>query len=166
LLTRNPFCGMMLTAFEVTMLGLIAIQRDGVSKWFVRYTANSSEEAISMGYSFFQHGATNNPDMTWLSEWSFLFLSGEAQMFDYFVRSSFNRLMNEQARLYKGKRGGILQPARDIAVGMMRNLEFVTDLRPRASLGHIHALGSISAEKPDSDYSVTGTFSPQLKNYE
>ena len=156
---------MILTAFEVmTMLGLLEIQRDGVSKWFVRYRANSVEEATSMSYSFFQHGATENPDMRWQSDWIFTFMSSEAQMFNYFVRSSFNRLMNEQAGLYKGKRGGILQPARDIAVGMMRNLIFVTDIRVKGSNGDMLSIGSISAEKPDCDYSVTETFTPQLRN--
>jgi len=158
---------MMFTAFEVkTMLGKLEIQRDGISKWFVRYTASSSEEAVSMGYSFFQHGATENPDMRRQNDWTFTFMSSEAQMFNYFVRSSFNRLLNEQADLYKGKRGGVLQPARDIAVGMMRNLDFVTDIRVKASNGDMLSLGSISAEKPDCDYTVATASLPQIKDYE
>ena len=148
------------------MLGLLEIQRDGVSKWFVRYTANSRVEALSMSYSFYRDGATENPDMRWQNDWTFTFMSSEAAMFNYFVRASFNRLLNEQAELYKGKRGGILQPARDIAVGMMRNLNFVTDIRVKGSNGDMLSIGSISAEKPDCDYSVTAASAPQIIDYE
>lgn len=146
------------------MLGLIEVQRDGITKWYVRYTASSAEEAVLMSYSFFRDGATNNPEMVWHSDLVFTFMSTEAMLFDYFARSCFNRLLNEQSELYKGVRGGVLEPARRMAVGMISTIKYVTDIRPKASNGDILSLGAISAERPDCDYTVTTkSFTPSIK---
>lgn len=138
----------------------LEIQKDGRNKWYARFRAEGSHDAILQSYSFYNHGATNVPEPDWRSDVEFVFVTSEAKLFQYFVNSTFWKL-SVTGNQYKGVVGGWLTIAREVAVEKMANLVFSGDIKIRRTSLDVFVTGTISAERPDSDNGVKQDFKLQ-----
>jgi hypothetical protein len=80
----------------------LEIQKDGRDKWYARFRAEGSHDAILQSYSFYNHGATNVPEPDWRSDVEFVFVTSEAKLFRYFVNSTFWQLSVTKGSLVVG----------------------------------------------------------------
>ena len=142
----------------------LEIQKDGRDKWYARFRAEGSHDAILQSYSFYNHGATNVPEPDWRSDVEFVFVTSEAKLFRYFVNSTFWQL-SVTGKQYKGVVGGWLTIAREVSVEKMSNLVFTGDIKIRRTFLDVFATGTIAAERPDSDNEVPQDFRVNVDNY-
>jgi len=67
---------------------------------------------------------------------------------------ALNKLLNESADGYKGTKGGALADAKQMAQEWFDSMERVTDIIKKNVTDTVYSMGTISAEKPDSDFSA------------
>ncbi len=64
--------------------------------------------------SFWNHGATSG-ELTWDFPDFAHFCTTPKKLDKYFLNSSFHKLLNEREAEFKGKKGGVMQAARELA---------------------------------------------------
>ena len=67
---------------------------------------------------------------------------------------ALNKLLNESPDGYKGTKGGALADAKLMAQEWFDSMERVTDIIKKNVTDTVYSMGTISAEKPDSDFSA------------
>ena len=76
--------------------------------------ADSTKEILEQFNSFWNHGATGG-ELIW-KDWDFAFFwTTPAQLETYLVNSSLHRVLNENPNGFKGKKGGAMAAARELA---------------------------------------------------
>lgn len=173
------------------MLGDLTMQRDGIDKWFARFECNSDASVDEMKSSFWQYGATRNDNrddaFVDFDDVVFVFMTTEIKMCHYFTQAAIARMRcAENGRLDNGEPSlypswvlwldgkikkehaddEITPIAEKEAADLMEKLKFVTDIKPKR--GRLEALSilEISAENPDSDFTVTSKFKPDFNSYD
>ena len=173
------------------MLAELTIQRDGIEKRFARFECFSDASVDEMKNSFWQYGATRNEKREVafedIDDVVFWFMTTESNMYNYFTQSAIarmrcaekTRLDNGQPSLYPSwavwleekiaeehAEDEIRPLAEKEAADLMEKLKFVTDIKPKRVHLESHNVLDISAENPDSDFTVTSKFKPDFSTYE
>ena len=116
---------------------------------------DSREEAEPIHWSLFNHGATNQTDPEWVDENTLTFWTQKARLVRAFRGAAINLIANKYAHKFEGKRGALIPALSDkLAARRLRHCigkPYVRQLSVQ-NLDHVHSIGTISAEKPDSDY--------------
>ena len=116
---------------------------------------DSREEVEPIHWSLFNHGATNQTDPEWVDENTLAFWTQKARLVRAFRGAAINLIANKYAHKFEGKRGALIPALADkLAARRLRHCigkPYVRQLSVQ-NLDHVHSIGTISAEKPDSDY--------------
>jgi len=116
---------------------------------------DSREEAEPIMWSLFNHGATNQVDPEWVDENTVTFWTQKDRLVRAFRKAAINGIVNNHLHKFKGERGALIPALADrIAARRLRGCiskPYVRQLSVQ-NLDYCHAVGTVSAEKPDSDY--------------
>ncbi len=116
---------------------------------------DSRAEAEPIHWSLFNHGATNQTDPEWVDENTVTFWTQKARLLRAFKKAAINAILNNHSHKFKGKRGALIPAlAEKIAERRLKHCirkPYVRQLSVQ-NLDHVHGIGTVSAEKPDSDY--------------
>ena len=127
----------------------------GENCWQVFINGYSRDEVEPIYWSLFNHGATSNPDPEWADENTLVFWTKKARLIRAFRCSAINMIANKYAHKFEGKRGALIPALADkLAARRLRHCVSKPYVRPLSvsNLDHVHSIGTIRAEKPDSDY--------------
>jgi hypothetical protein len=131
------------------------ITSNGKENLQVFISGDSREEVEPIHWSLFNHGATNHPDAEWVDENTLSFWTGTTRLLRAFRGAAINLIANKYAHKFEGKRGALIPALADkLAARRLRHCiskPYVRQLSVQ-NLDHVHSIGTISAEKPDSDY--------------
>ena len=115
---------------------------------------NSREEAEPIHWSLFNHGATNQTDPEWVDESTVTFWTQKDRLIRAFRKAAVNGIVNSHSHKFEGKRGALIPALADrIAARRWRNCISKPYIR-QVSVANLncYGMGTIKAEKPDSDY--------------
>ena len=128
----------------------------GTENLQVFVTSDTREETEQNFWSLYNHRATEQADPEWAEETTIVFWTGKTRLLRAFRRAAINGIHNSHMDKFKGKRGALIPAIADkIAARRWHNCATKPYLR-QVSIANLncYALGTISAEKPDSDYSA------------
>ena len=115
---------------------------------------DSREEAEPIHWSLFNHGATNQTDPEWVDENTVTFWTQKDRLIRAFRKAAINGIVNNHSHKFEGKRGALIPLLADkIAARRWRNCISKPYIR-QVSVANLdcYGMGTITAEKPDSDY--------------
>ena len=117
-------------------------------------TGDSHEEAEQAFWSLYNHKATNQPDPDWRDEFTVSFWTQEARLIRAFRKAAVNAILNNHSHKFEGKRGALIPALADkLAARRWRQCKTMPYLKtPSVANLDCYAMGTISAERPDSDY--------------
>ena len=112
------------------------------------------EEAEPIYWSLFNHGATNQTDPEWVDENTVMFWKQKDRLIRAFRKAAVNAIADKHAHKFQGKRGALIPALVDkLAARRWENCIARPYIRPVSIVNlNCYALGTIRAEKPDSDY--------------
>ena len=116
---------------------------------------DSREEAEPIYWSLYNQRATEQTDPEWVEENTVAFWTQKDRLIRAFRRAAINGIVNNHSHKFEGKRGALISALADkMAARRMRqcvNKPYVRQLDVQ-NLDHCHGIGTIRAEKPDSDH--------------
>ena len=116
---------------------------------------DSREEVEPIYWSLFNHGATDKAEPEWTDSNTCGFWTGTTRLVLAFRRAAINASANDHSHKFEGERGALIPALADkLAARRFRHCirkPYVRQLSIQ-NLDHVHGIGSVSAEKPDSDY--------------
>jgi hypothetical protein len=117
-------------------------------------TGESHDEAKWAYWSLYNHRATEQLDPDWRDEFTVSFWTQQPRLLRAFRKAAINAILNNHSHKFEGKRGALIPALADkLAARRWRHCSTMAYLRqPSIENLDCYALGSISAEKPDSDY--------------
>ena len=128
----------------------------GIENLQVFVTSDTREETEQNFWSLYNWRATEQADPEWADESTIVFWTGRTRLLRAFRKAAINGILNNHSHKFEGKRGALIPALADkIAARRYRNCSNKPYLR-QVSIANLncYALGTISAEKPDSDYSA------------
>lgn len=128
----------------------------GTENLQVFVTSDTREETEQNFWSLYNWRATEQADPEWADQTTIVFWTGRTRLLRAFRKAAVNGIYNNHSHKFEGKRGALIPAIADkLAARRYRNCSSKPYLR-QVSIANLscHALGTISAEKPDSDYSV------------
>ena len=117
-------------------------------------SGDSREETEPIYWSLYNQRATEQTDPEWVEENTVTFWTQKERLIRAFRGAAINGIVNSHSHKFKGKRGALIPALADkIAARRWKNCISKPYIRP-VSVSNLscHGMGTISAEKPDSDY--------------
>ena len=112
-------------------------------------------------WGFFNCGATDaglyhfgEAEIDWLTPNTAKFYTTRERLLAGMELRALNKILNENPNAYKGQKGGAQPAAQKLAQGWFDSMERVTDIIRKNVHDTVYGMGTISAEKPDSDFSA------------
>ena len=127
----------------------------GTENLQVFVTSDTREETEQNFWSLYNWRATEQADSEWADETTIVFWTGRTRLLRAFRKAAINGIVNNHSHKFEGKRGALIPALADkIAARRWRNCISKPYIR-QVSVANLdcYGIGSISAEKPDSDYS-------------
>ena len=133
--------------------------QDFGTKLIVIISGNNESDIEQRYWSFYNHGATDTPEPFKLTELSVYFYTTREKLLKAMTNASLFRLLDEAANqdtgmnCLKGCKGGAMPYAKAHAQNLFDSMERTTDLCKKYVRQDFYTVGTICAEKPDSDFS-------------
>ena len=110
-------------------------------------------------WGFFNHSATDaglyhfgEAEIDWLTPTTAKFYTTRERLLAGMESRALHKILNDNPNAYKGQKGGAQAAARELAQEWFDSMERVTDIIRKNVRETVYSMGTITAEKPDSDY--------------